>query len=111
LASPSPAAVAVDPDEVKSAKDVLQILTDARRAARRRHADILPSRTKPGQANPNKMAWICLVLFVRIGTFQWVAPIPNKNFFPALRLAAGAARRSLVAHGLSIPVFIGAITN
>ena len=32
-----------------------------------------PNNSKPSQANPNKIAWICLVLFVRIGTFQWVA--------------------------------------
>src|SRR5208282_1983936 len=31
-----------------------------------------PSKSKPPQANPNKIAWICLVLFVRIGTYQWV---------------------------------------
>src|SRR5208282_6714341 len=31
-----------------------------------------PSKSKPRQANPNKIAWICLVLFVRIGTYQWV---------------------------------------
>jgi hypothetical protein len=40
-----------------------------------------PSKAKPGQANPNKIAWIYLVLFVRIGTYQWVTAIPNKNFF------------------------------
>src|SRR5208282_5075061 len=34
------------------------------------------------QARPSKNAWICLALFVRIGTFQWVAAIPNKNFLP-----------------------------
>src|SRR5208282_6537391 len=33
---------------------------------------IIPSQTKPGQANPSKNAWICLVLFVRFRTFQWV---------------------------------------
>jgi hypothetical protein len=26
----------------------------------------------PCQANPSKNSWFCLVLFVRIGTFQWV---------------------------------------
>jgi hypothetical protein len=33
---------------------------------------ISPSPSKPSQTNPNKIAWICLVLFVRIGTYQWV---------------------------------------
>jgi hypothetical protein len=33
------------------------------------------------------MAWFCLVLFVRIGTYQWVS---NKNFLLAVRLAAKA---------------------
>src|SRR5208282_283601 len=32
-----------------------------------------PSKTKPDQIKPSKIAWICLVLFVRTGTFQWVA--------------------------------------
>jgi hypothetical protein len=36
-------------------------------------------RSKQNQADPNKIAWICLVLFVRIGTFQWVAAETNKN--------------------------------
>ena len=30
---------------------------------------------------PSKIAWIYLVLFVRIGTFQWVTANPNKKFF------------------------------
>jgi hypothetical protein len=34
-----------------------------------------------GQINPSKIAWICLVSFVRIGAFQWVTTIPNKNLF------------------------------
>ena len=58
--------------------------------SRRRQAR--PSKSKPRQANPNKIAWICLVLFVRIGTYQWVTAIPNKNFSPlALRLIAKRA--------------------
>jgi hypothetical protein len=32
-----------------------------------------------------------LVLFVRIGTYQWVTAIPNKNFLPA-RFASHAKR-------------------
>ncbi|HKI16207.1 MAG TPA: phosphoribosyl-ATP diphosphatase, partial [Roseiarcus sp.] len=31
-----------------------------------------PSYSKPDQADPNKNAWFYLVLFVRIGTYQWV---------------------------------------
>jgi hypothetical protein len=31
-----------------------------------------PDASKQDQAKPSKNAWICLVLFVRIGTFQWV---------------------------------------
>jgi hypothetical protein len=50
-----------------------------------------PSKSKPGQANPNKIAWISLVLFVRIGTYQWVTAIPNKNSLLALRLVARRA--------------------
>ena len=34
---------------------------------------------KQNQAEPSKNPWICLVLFVRIGAFQWVAADPNKN--------------------------------
>jgi hypothetical protein len=48
----------------------------------RHDAEPGPSKSKHGQANPNKVAWICLVLFVRIGTYQWVTAIPNKNFPP-----------------------------
>src|SRR5271165_7404977 len=33
---------------------------------------ISPSQSKPSQAKPSKIAWISLVLFVRIGTYQWV---------------------------------------
>jgi hypothetical protein len=39
----------------------------------------LSSPAKSVQTKPNKIAWICLVLFVRIGTFQWVMAIPNKK--------------------------------
>jgi hypothetical protein len=47
---------------------------------------------KPDQAVPNKIAWICLVLFVRIWTFQWVTAkkikkIPVSFGFVAERLA------------------------
>jgi hypothetical protein len=47
-------------------------------------------RAKPGQIKPSKIAWICLVLFVRIGTFQRVTAEKIKNsFLPSLRLSPG----------------------
>jgi hypothetical protein len=49
---------------------------------RRRRGQTIPIKTKLCQANPNKIGWICLVLFVRIGTYQWVTAIPNKIFSP-----------------------------
>src|SRR5271165_3914516 len=51
-----------------------------------------PRPAKPGQIKPNKIAWFCLGLFVRIGTFQWVIGNPNKNFFLDPILAAAAER-------------------
>jgi hypothetical protein len=52
----------------------------------RRPVQINPNKTKQGQIKPSKIAWFNLVLFVRIGTFQWVIANPNKNsspwFFP-----------------------------
>jgi hypothetical protein len=68
---------------------------------------------KPGQANPSPAKQIqinCLdflVLFVRIGTYQWVTANPNKNFSPPLRLVARRAR-SLSDYGYHvgrIPIF------
>jgi hypothetical protein len=41
-----------------------------------------PNKTKKNQIRPSKKAWICLVLFVRIGIFQWVTANPNKKFSP-----------------------------
>jgi hypothetical protein len=38
-----------------------------------------PSKSKPDQINPSKIAWIYLVLFVRNGAFQWVTANPNKK--------------------------------
>jgi hypothetical protein len=35
---------------------------------------------------PSKIAWIYLVLFVRIGAFQWVTPNPNKKICPPATL-------------------------
>src|SRR5208283_1757437 len=56
---------------------------------------IPPSESKPRQANPNKKAWICLVLFVRIGAFQWVTAIPNIDFLPySVRRRKKSAHRS-----------------
>ena len=40
------------------------------------------------QAKPSKTAWICLVLFVRIGTFQRVIATPNE-FFSAWETSPG----------------------
>jgi hypothetical protein len=49
---------------------------------RRRAVQINPNKTKPGQIKPSKIAWCNLVLFVRIGTFQWVTANPNKKISP-----------------------------
>ena len=46
----------------------------------------IPSKTKPDQTNPSKIAWFYLVLFVRIGAFQWVTANPNKNISPHVTL-------------------------
>jgi hypothetical protein len=45
---------------------------------------------KPGQAHPNKIAWIFLVLFGRFGDFQWVTPEKLEKIAPpSLRQATG----------------------
>jgi hypothetical protein len=44
------------------------------------------SAAKQIQAKPSKIAWFYLVLFVRIGTFQWVTANPNKKIFPYVTL-------------------------
>jgi hypothetical protein len=36
------------------------------------------------QINPSKSPWICLLLFFRIGAFQWVTANPNKKIGPRL---------------------------
>src|SRR5208283_5335319 len=54
---------------------------------------IRPSKTKPDQAKPSKIAWICLVLFVRIGAFQWVTAKKIKKFLSPFSLAAGRLAR------------------
>jgi hypothetical protein len=53
--------------------------SDPRGARGVNQSAILPSKNKQNQAEPSKNPWICLVLFVRIGAFQWVAADPNKN--------------------------------
>jgi len=71
-----------------------------------------PSKSKRAQANPNKIAWICLVLFVRIGTYQWVTVIPNKNFFsprPSPYRQARLSMRSAALPAINpLPPFISA---
>jgi hypothetical protein len=50
------------------------------------------------QANPNKtkqIAWISLVLFVRIGTFQRVTSKKNKKIDSRLKLCAKRLNRAL----------------
>jgi hypothetical protein len=51
----------------------------ARRRARDPCVGVAPNKSKQNQIDPDKKAWICLVLFVRIGTFQWVTANPNKK--------------------------------
>ena len=48
-----------------------------------------PNKSKPHQTNPNKIAWFYLVLFVRIGIFQWVTANPNKIFLSRLSSRPG----------------------
>jgi hypothetical protein len=74
---------------------------DARFRARRR-AKMAPSRTKQNQVKPSKIAWISLVLFVRIWTFQWVTAEKNKKEFltpfcfpPGVSQDAGSIRRGV----------------
>jgi hypothetical protein len=51
-----------------------------------------PSWTKQIQAN---VPWIGLVLFVRIGPFQWVTAIPNQDVPPCLRMCLECLKRIL----------------
>jgi hypothetical protein len=53
-----------------------------------------PSQSKRGQANPNKIAWICLVLFVRIMTYQWVTAIQIRISPLAFALSPSAPRQA-----------------
>jgi hypothetical protein len=56
-----------------------------------------PRKTKDDQTKPNKNAWIDLVLFVRIGTFQWVTRKPNKKS----RFLPTGSREMRDTHGCS----------
>jgi hypothetical protein len=71
----------------------------ARAASKRgagRPADSTGARIPPKQIqiNPNKKAWISLVLFVGIGPFQRVTAIPNKKIHSRLRLCAKCLKGS-----------------
>src|SRR5271156_6233348 len=48
----------------------------------------LQAKPSSCQTNPNKIAWICRVLFVRIGTFQWVVAKKIRKIPRSLLLAA-----------------------
>ncbi len=90
-------------------------------------AEIKPSRSKHNQINPSKMAWFYLVLFVQIGTFQWVTANPNKKSLPprafrepsqapflspsstARRHGADSANRNIHNTGSRFPQAIAAI--
>ena len=68
-------------------------------------AQINPSKTKPHQIEPSKIAWFYLVLFVRIGTFQWVTANPNKKIsVPPLSRCARRAERVDCAKCVPFPV-------
>jgi hypothetical protein len=61
---------------------------------RREAADSTRTRIppKPNQIKPSKFAWISLVLFVRIGTFQWVTREKIKKSTLVSFLACAMAR-------------------
>src|ERR1700722_13117006 len=81
-------------------RDVRPALSGRRAGPVRLGGQINPSKTKPNQTNPSKIAWICLVLFGRIGTFQWVRANPNKKILlsQALRKSPQAAPSHFVSH-------------
>ena len=58
-------------------------------------AQINPSESKPDQTKPSKIAWFYLVLFVRIGAFQWVTWNPNKKLTLRFRRASQVVRHTL----------------
>jgi hypothetical protein len=43
------------------------------------------------QINESKIAFICFLLFVRIGAFQWVTANPNKKSFPVSHCISNVA--------------------
>jgi hypothetical protein len=55
-----------------------------------------PNNSKQDQTKPNKIAWICLVLFVRIRAFQWVTSEKIKK--SALLSARRWATRQVSVH-------------
>jgi hypothetical protein len=59
-----------------------------------------PNKTKQNQINPSEMAWIWLVLFVRIGTFQWATANPNKK---SDDVSGSAPNVSMAFHSPSAP--------
>ncbi len=68
-----------------------------------------PSKTKQIQIKMLGFAWICLVLFVRIGTFQWVTAEKIEIFFWLSRLGLSASARNVSsAFSLSWPAPGGA---
>jgi hypothetical protein len=65
-----------------------------RSSRRKEHSSALePNPSKPDQANPNKNAWISLVLFVQFQTFQWVT---GDSHLPlSTTMACGAGETSI----------------
>src|SRR5271154_420209 len=53
-----------------------------------------PNSPKQDQADPNKIAWICLVLFVRLGTYQRVAAKQIEKIPALLSSPRAPARRA-----------------
>jgi hypothetical protein len=61
--------------------------------------ELLPNKSKQIQIKPSKTAWIWLVLFGRIETFQWVAGEKIKKSGSRLRL-----RVKRLKPGLPLPL-------
>jgi Cupin len=61
-----------------------------------------PNKSKQNLAEPNKTKQNSLVLFVRIGTFQWVTANPNKKSFPLSGPSANRLKPAF-AHSVSHP--------
>ena len=72
------------PRRVRSAER--QVGARGERPRARQSGQAKPNKSKSGQTKPSKSAWIYLVLFVRIGAFQWVTANPNKNLSPPVTL-------------------------